>query len=80
MTSLAYTVTVGLFGLMFAGLVYTIYDQVLMGDLWNMAIQWQTSGTMLNLFSWGWVMLPIVITFAFVVGIVATAHQTKNEV
>lgn len=79
MVSLAYGFTIGMIGLAMIALLYTIYDQILEGDLWNMAVEWQLNGTYLNIFRSLHRAVPFVVVFSLFLGLGTTAHFTKNE-
>jgi len=77
--SLAWTITVGLLVIVFSGITLSFLDELVMNHVRNIAIQRSLSGTYINIFDWGWMMIPVIITFTIVAGAVATAHFTNNE-
>lgn len=79
MSSMAYTALMGLFLIVFAGIVYTIMDQVNMGNFLTFAEQQKLNGTYMNWYVWLWALIPIAITFHFIAGSYAHSHFSRNE-
>jgi long-subunit fatty acid transport protein len=79
MSSLAYNIFIGLIGLGLVGSLYSILDQVNMGNIYDVAVQMNLSGDYINIFTWMWSMVVVTLTLAFLVGLYVTAHRSRNE-
>lgn len=77
--STGYAVMLGFIGILLAGFAWALVDQLVLGDIWNFAIAQQASGTYLNIYSMMWRFIPVVIVFSFILGVIVTAHRSKND-
>jgi hypothetical protein len=77
--STAYALILGLLGLGICGFIYTVLDQVVLGDVWNFAVSQQLDGNMLQTFSMLWKFIPVLLTFVFFIGLVVNSHITRND-
>jgi len=73
----AYMLILGLVGLVLTGLVITILDQLIMGELWNFNIRIQANGTILGMFSTMWALIAVAVTIAMVIGFIVEGFKLR---
>jgi hypothetical protein len=79
MSSLTYHVLLGLLGLLVAGSLYSIMDQINMGNLFDLAVRQNLNGDYINVFVWFWALIPIALTLSALIGWYAQAHFARND-
>jgi len=79
MVSLFYGLTLGAIGLIVFALYWGIFDQVILGELWRLGVDWELNGTYLTIFRSMHIGIPAIVVFVFFIGNLALAHFRKNE-
>jgi len=79
MVSLAYAFTLAMIGLAMFAFTYLILDQVVEGYLWPFVTDWQLNGTVIMIMHSMENALPVLIAVTALIGLIASAHETKND-
>lgn len=76
--SVGYAFILTLIGIFFFGLVYAIWDQIVLYDIWNLDLQNQLSGNMLNIYSMMFKLIPVVVIIAVIIGMAVNSYIQKT--
>lgn len=78
MVSLGFSLTRGALGLVAVAFIYAVGDQLVLGELWPLALEWQLNGTYLSLWYWLMISIPVVVTAAYLLGLIVQAHISRD--